>query len=56
MAAKAINREKTFKRLLCLNQFMDFAILAQDGSLSDPLPKFLKPFRSVEQDDRHSIK
>ena len=33
---------------------MDFEIILQEGSLGDPLPKLLKPFRSVEQDDRQS--
>ena len=53
MAAKAKNR-KTFKRLLLLNQCIDFEIILQEGSLADPLPKLLKPFRSVEQDGRFS--
>ena len=53
MAARAKNR-KTFKRLLLLNQIMDFEIILQEGSLGDPLPKLLKHFRSVEQDGRQS--
>ena len=46
--------EKTFKQLLLLNQCIDFEIILQEGSLGDPLPKLLKPFRSVEQDGRQS--
>ena len=38
MAARAKNR-KTFKRLLLLNQKMDFEIIIQECSLGDPLPK-----------------
>ena len=49
MAARAKNR-KTFKRLLLLNQWIDFEIISQDCSLGDPLPTLLKPFRSDEQD------
>ena len=52
MAARAKSR-KTFKWLL-LNQFIDFYIILQEGSLGDPLPKLLKLFRSVEQDGRQS--
>ena len=43
-----------FKRLLLQNGYTDFEIFLQEGSLGDPLPKLLKPFRSVEQDGRHS--
>ena len=39
-----------FKRLLLQNSSTDFEIILQEGSLGDPLPKLLKPFRSVEQD------
>ena len=53
MAAIAKNR-KTFKRLLLLNQCIDFEIILQEGSLGDPLFFLLKPFRSVEQDGRQS--
>ena len=49
MAAGTKNR-KTFKLPLLLNQFIDFEIILQEGSLGDPLPKLLKTFRSVEQD------
>ena len=49
MAARAKNRQ-TFKQLRLLNQFIDFEIILQEGSVGDPLPKLLKPFRSVEQD------
>ena len=44
MAARAKNR-KTFKRLLLLNQKMDFEIIIQECFLGDPLPKLLKEFR-----------
>ena len=47
MAARAKNG-KTFKRLL-LNQKMDFEIIIQECFLGDPLPKFLKQFRYLEQ-------
>ena len=53
MAAVAKNR-KTFKGLLPLNECIDLEIIVQEGSLGDPLPKLLKPFRSVEQDGRQS--
>ena len=53
MAVRAKNR-KTFKQLLILNQCIDFEIILQEGSLGDPLPELLKPFRSVEQDGRQS--
>ena len=43
-----------FKRLLLQNIQTDFEIILQEGSLGDPLPKLLKPFRSVEQDGRQS--
>ena len=48
MAARAKNR-KTFKRLLLLNQKMDFEIIIQKCSLGDPLPKLLKEFRYVKK-------
>ena len=51
MAARAKNR-KTFKRLLVLNQKMDFEIIIQEGFLGDPLPKLLKEFRYIEQNGR----
>ena len=41
-----------FKRLLLQNSQTDFEIILQEGSLGDPLPKLLKPFRSVEQNGR----
>ena len=41
MAARAKNR-KTFKRLLLLNQMMDFEIIIQECFLGDPLPKLFK--------------
>ena len=53
MAARAKNR-KTFKQFLLLNQSIDFEIVLQEGSFGDPLPKLLKPFRSIEQDGRQS--
>ena len=53
MAAKVKNR-KTFKLFRLLNQCIDFEIILQECSLSDCLPKLLKPFRSVEQDGRQS--
>ena len=43
-----------FKRLLLQNGLTDFKIILQECSLGDPLPKLLKPFRSVEQDGRQS--
>ena len=43
-----------FKRLLLQNGQTDFQIILQEGSLGDPLPKLLKPFRSIEQDGRQS--
>ena len=55
MAARAKNR-KTFKRLLLLNQRMDFEIIIQECLLDDPLPKLLKQFRYVEQNDRQGYK
>ena len=55
LAARAKNR-KTFKRLLLLNQKMDFEIIIQECSLGDPLPKLLKQFRYVEQNGRQGYK
>ena len=43
-----------FKRLLLENRQTDFEIILQEGSLGDPLPKLLKPFRFVEQNGRQS--
>ena len=43
-----------FKRLLPQNGLTDFEKILQEGSLGDPLPKFLKPFGSVEQDGGQS--
>ena len=43
-----------FKRYLLQNGLTDFEIILQEGFLGDPLPKLLKPFRSVEQDGRQS--
>ena len=40
VAARAKNR-KTFKRLLLLNQKMDFEIIIQEGFLGAPLPNSL---------------
>ena len=54
MAARAKNR-KTFKRLLLLNQRMDIVIIIQECFLSDPLPKWLKQLRYVEQNGRQAI-
>ena len=53
MAARAKNR-KTFKLLLLLNQYIDFEIILQVGSLGNSLLKLLKLFCSVEQDGRQS--
>ena len=55
MAARAKNR-KTFKRLLLLNQWMDFKKIIQECSLGDYPPKLLKAFRSVEQNGRQGYK
>ena len=47
-------------QLFALNDFSSkmarriFEIILQEGFLGDPLPKLLKPFRSVEQDGRQS--
>ena len=54
MASSRAKNRKTFKRLLLLNQCIDFEIILQEGSLGDPLLKLLKLFRSVEQDGRQS--
>ena len=43
-----------FKRLLLQNGWTDFLIILLEGSLGDPLPKLLKPFRSVEHDGRQT--
>ena len=51
MAARAKNR-KTFKRLLLLNQTVDFEIIIQEYFFGDPLPKLLKEFCYIEQDGR----
>ena len=39
MATRAKKKEKTFKRLLLLNQKMDFEIIIQECFLGDPLSK-----------------
>ena len=54
MAARAKNR-KTFKRLLFLNQNMDFEIIIKECFLGDPLPKLLKGFRYIEQNGPRAI-
>ena len=46
MAARAKNR-KTFKRLLLLNQMMDFEEIKQECFLDDPLPKLLTTFNKM---------
>ena len=43
-----------FKQPLLQNGLTDIEIILQEGSLSDPLPKLLKPFRSIEQDGHQS--
>ena len=58
MATRAKNRKKgknnhasvnnLLNRHLLLNRWMDFEIILQECSLSDPLPKFLKWFRLAE--------
>ena len=48
MAARAKNR-KTFKRLLLLNQKMDFEIIIQKCSLGDPLPNGSKNFATLNK-------
>ena len=45
-------RKKTFKRLLLLNQKIDFKIIIQECFLGDPLSKLLKQFCYVEQNGR----
>ena len=55
MAARAKNR-KTFKRLLLLNQKMDFEIIIKECFLDDPLPKLLIEFCYVEQNDSQGYK
>ena len=55
MAARAKNR-KTLKRLLLLNQKMDFEITEQECFLGDPLLKLLKRFGYVEQNGRQGYK
>ena len=48
MAARAKNR-KAFKRLLLLNQKMDFEIIIQECFSGDRLPKLLKEFRYLDR-------
>ena len=55
MVSRAKNR-KTFKRLLLLNQKVDFEIITQEYFLGDPLPKLLKEFCYVEQNGRQGYK
>ena len=43
--------KKTFKRLLLLNQWMDFEIIIQECSLDDPPPKLLKPMNKMAARD-----
>ena len=42
MTVRAKNKKKNFKRLLLLNECIDFEIILQEGSLGDPQPKLLK--------------
>ena len=49
-----LKNRKTFKRLLLLNQCSNLEIILQEGFLDDPLPKLLKPFRSIEKNGRQS--
>ena len=48
MAARAKNR-KTFKRLLLLNQKMDFEIIIQECFLGDPLPHCSKNYAPLNK-------
>ena len=43
-----------YERLLLQNGLTEFEIILQEGSLDDPVSKFLKSFRSFEQDGRQS--
>ena len=40
--------------LVLLNPWTEFEIISQECCLGNCLPKLLKPFRSIEQDGRHS--
>ena len=51
MVARAKNR-KILKGHLLLGHWPSFKIILQEGSLGDPLPKLLQPFRSAEHDSR----
>ena len=53
---QSCKNRKTFKWLLLLNQCVDFKKNKQECSLGDCPPKFLKPFRSVEQDGHQGYK
>ena len=50
-----IQRISVFKRLLLLNQKMDFEIIIQECFLDDPLRKLLKRLRYVEQNGARAI-
>ena len=56
MATRAKNRKITFKRLLLFNKWMDFEIIIPAFFLGGPVPKLLKPFRSVEQNGHKGYK
>ena len=59
MATRAKNRKiekMDFKQPLLLKQKMDFEIIIQECFLDDPLPKLLKRFCYVEQNDRQGYK
>ena len=54
MAARAINKRKSFKGLLLLNQWTDFELISQEGSLGNSLLKLLKLSRAIQQDGHQS--
>ena len=49
-----IEKKTTFRRLLCLNQWVDIETIIQDYPLGDPLSELPKLFCSLEQDGRQS--
>ena len=51
---KQQQQQQQQQTLKALDQWTDFKIISLKCSLNDSLPKLLNPFRSTEQDGRHS--
>ena len=54
MNKMAARENKTFKKLLSVNQWMDLDIVSQGCSLDDPLWKFVQTVLLLKQDGHQS--